>query len=339
MAENTTSDNQSKKQRLVKKIGTHDGTFHCDEALACYMLRLTSEFKDAEIIRSRDTAILKTLDCLVDVGSEYDHSKYHYDHHQRGFTGTLDENHDIKLSSAGLIYKHYGREVISNIIQSTDDKLINTVYYFVYENFIESIDGIDNGISLVEGVKPRYKSTTDISSRVKYLNPAWNDPDTKPDVQFRKAVELVGTEFVDRVNYCVKHWLPAHQIVKQAVDERKKHRSEGDIIVLQQPCPWGSHLSELEEEYKITGLIKYVLFPSEPTWRIQCVPTNEGGFENRLPLPEPWQGKRDKELSEVVGIEGCIFAHHNGFIGGHQTFEGVLQMANKSLAYHNNKSH
>lgn len=32
-------------------IGTHDGCFHCDEALACYMLKLLPRYKDATIIR------------------------------------------------------------------------------------------------------------------------------------------------------------------------------------------------------------------------------------------------------------------------------------------------
>lgn len=41
------------------KIGTHDGRFHCDEALACTMLRnYTNKFKDATIIRTRDTKLL-----------------------------------------------------------------------------------------------------------------------------------------------------------------------------------------------------------------------------------------------------------------------------------------
>lgn len=35
----------------VKTIGTHDGKFHCDEVLACSMLKLLPEYKDAEIIR------------------------------------------------------------------------------------------------------------------------------------------------------------------------------------------------------------------------------------------------------------------------------------------------
>ena len=40
-----------------KKVGTHNGSFHCDEALGCFMMRLTSKFSDAEIVRSRDPKV------------------------------------------------------------------------------------------------------------------------------------------------------------------------------------------------------------------------------------------------------------------------------------------
>jgi MYG1 exonuclease len=32
---------------MLKVIGTHNGTFHCDEALAVYMLRLTETYRNA----------------------------------------------------------------------------------------------------------------------------------------------------------------------------------------------------------------------------------------------------------------------------------------------------
>ena len=41
----------NKSPKLSKKIGTHSGTFHCDDVLACFMLKLLPEYKDAEIIR------------------------------------------------------------------------------------------------------------------------------------------------------------------------------------------------------------------------------------------------------------------------------------------------
>ena len=34
-----------------KKIGTHNGVFHCDEVLACYMLKKLPQYKDATIVR------------------------------------------------------------------------------------------------------------------------------------------------------------------------------------------------------------------------------------------------------------------------------------------------
>jgi uncharacterized UPF0160 family protein len=42
-----------------KKIGTHNGTFHADEVLACLMLtKYTKEFENGEITRTRDLKIL-----------------------------------------------------------------------------------------------------------------------------------------------------------------------------------------------------------------------------------------------------------------------------------------
>lgn len=46
-----------KQIRINKTIGTHSGNFHCDEALACFMLRQLPEYKNAEIIRTRDLEV------------------------------------------------------------------------------------------------------------------------------------------------------------------------------------------------------------------------------------------------------------------------------------------
>lgn len=53
------------------------------------MLKLLPEYKDAEIIRTRDMNKLKECDIVVDVGSVFDHDKKLYDHHQREFDETL----------------------------------------------------------------------------------------------------------------------------------------------------------------------------------------------------------------------------------------------------------
>jgi hypothetical protein len=41
----------------LKRVGTHNGSFHCDEALGCFMIRLTRKFFNAQIVRTRDPQV------------------------------------------------------------------------------------------------------------------------------------------------------------------------------------------------------------------------------------------------------------------------------------------
>lgn len=46
-----------------------------------------------------------------------------------------------------------------------------------FQEFIEALDGVDNGITQYPNdIQPKYRSRTDLSSRVGWLNPAWNEP-------------------------------------------------------------------------------------------------------------------------------------------------------------------
>lgn len=58
-----------------------------------------------------------------------------------------------------------------------------------------------------------------------------------------------------------------------------------------------------------------------------------GKFESRKALPVPWRGLRDEELSKEAGIEGCVFVHMSGFIGGANTYAGTLELASKALGF------
>ena len=61
------------------------------------------------------------------------------------------------------------------------------------------------------------------------------------------------------------------------------------------------------------------------------MPINENSFTNRLTLPANWCGLRDEQLSKESSIDGCIFVHSNGFIGGNKTNDGALKMLQFSL--------
>jgi uncharacterized UPF0160 family protein len=210
------------------------------------MLKTLDEFKDAALVRTRDESIIQKADIVVDVGGIYDLSQCRFDHHQRGFEETFDADHKIKLSSAGLIYKHYGQKVIAQLLNwPQDHQELPFLHKKVYDSLIEMFDGVDNGVEQYpEGVEAAYSDSTSISARVSRLNPRWNQETNQTilDKQFQKAVEMTGEELVACVENIALSWLPARDIVKQGFEQRKEFDPSGKIIVLPQYCPFKSHL-------------------------------------------------------------------------------------------------
>uniref|UniRef100_A0A1A8I2S7 Chromosome 12 open reading frame 10 n=1 Tax=Nothobranchius kuhntae TaxID=321403 RepID=A0A1A8I2S7_NOTKU len=321
-----------------KKIGTHNGTFHCDEVLACFFLQQLPEYADADIVRTRDSALLAECDIVVDVGGEFDPKRHRYDHHQRTFSETFhslcpEKQWVTKLSSAGLVYLHFGRRLLAQLTQlKEDDRQLEALYDKLYENFVEEVDAVDNGVSQYEG-EARYAVSTTLSARVAHLNPRWNSESQDTEEGFRKALKMVGEEFLDRLDYYKSSWLPARVVVEKAVKERHQIDPSGEVVLLSQGgCPWKEHLFTLEKELQVETPIKFVIYPDQNgLWRVQCVPAGLNTFQNRLSLLEEWRGVRDEALSELSGIKGCIFVHAGGFIGGNKTQEGVLEMARRTL--------
>jgi uncharacterized UPF0160 family protein len=57
-----------------------------------------------------------------------------FDHHQRGFTETFDSQHRTKLSSAGLIYKHFGKDILAKVSTvALDGATVELLYNKVYD--------------------------------------------------------------------------------------------------------------------------------------------------------------------------------------------------------------
>ena len=185
----------------TKLIGTHSEAFHCDEVLATSMLLRTKEFANSIIVRTRDQTIIEQLDIVADVGGTFDHEKHRYDHHQKTFTHTwytdkVDEmtaqdSHNpeelkelkakeiTKLSSAGLVYKYFGKEVLESIASDYGKKLtpeqLDKLYGSIYKNFILEIDAIDNVVDPSDDY--RYSISTHLSARVANYNSPWNAPE------------------------------------------------------------------------------------------------------------------------------------------------------------------
>jgi len=325
-------------------IGTHSGAFQADEALGVWMLHQLPRFASAPVTRSRDLKVLEPLTIVIDVAGVYDHGLLRYDHHQRGFFETFDGDAGVakgpdsatgvfktKLSASGLVYKHYGREILCALHPAlaktpTDLEWVRTK---LYADFMEAIDGNDNGVEIADAT--RYKENTTLPHRVARLNGRWNDPAGGPseDERFAGASAVCGEEFAAALEYIVNCELPARTLVEEALLTRAQTHACGQVICLPNSgCPWKTHLYELERKHNVAPLVKFVLYmDSASMWRVQAVTAEGTAFTNRLGLLEVWRGLRDDALVAVSGIQGAKFVHAAGFIGGHATFEGALEMA------------
>lgn len=319
------------------KIGTHSGSFHCDEALGAFLLKQTAKFAGAQVVRTREPEVIKTLDVVIDVGGVYEPEAQRFDHHQRGFGEVFGHGFNTKLSSAGLVYKHYGREIVASAMQLPADHAdVEAVYLAVYKNFMEAIDAIDNGVNQWDSEgPPKYVNNTHLSARVGRLNPDWNEDASEAATmrQFQAAMELTGREFTEAVQYYARSWLPARTHVKEALEQRAQVHPSGRIMKLNTFCPWKEHLYVLEEEMGVAGEVLYCLYEDdrEKKWRIQAVGVAPGSFDSRKALPVAWRGLRDAELSAATGVPGGVFVHASGFIGGCSTLEGAVAMATLAL--------
>ena len=337
----------------------YSGHFHADEALAVYLLRLLPSYKDSTLIRTRDPERLAECHTVVDVGGEYEPEQNRYDHHQRTFDTTFP-NKATKLSSAGLIYMHFGRSIISQRTGlSESDPNLELLYQKLYKDFVEAVDANDNGIELYDPktlgeARRRYKDFgVTLASLVSDLNTHLDDPLLPPvvpatsieiptpqaaeDARFLQASSLMGTTFVRKLSLAFGKWLPARSQVLEAYTSRQEVDSSGQIIVLPKSgIPWKEHLYNIESADADGEKVLFVLYPEteEATskWRVQAVSVSSESFENRKSLKEEWRGVRDSELSEKSGIPGCVFVHAAGFIGGNLTKEGVLRMARESIS-------
>ena len=210
-------------------IATHDGKFHADEALACFMLKQLPEYRSARVVRTRDPVSIGQADVVVDVGDIYDPQAHRYDHHQATFSHSMSSLRPgkdwkpIRLSSAGLVYHHFGERVLSSVLNcQPQDNVVSVVFDRVYQSFILEVDAIDNGVPVAS--EPAYDISTDLSSRVSHLMPTWNEESSDEILmqRFEEAVALVGQEFLSKVKYYAQVWWPARSLVLQAVQERSR---------------------------------------------------------------------------------------------------------------------
>lgn len=206
------------------------------------------------IVRTRQEDAFDLLDIVVDVGGVYDPDRHRYDHHQATFEESWNNSPDdiTKLSSAGLVYRHFGREIITNAVKDNwgvtlEGDRLEKVYRKVYKKLILEVDALDNGIS--EGENMKYYISTGLGSRIARTNPEWNAPRSKTQHgQFKKAMKIAEEELFWCLRGIVLIHMPAYNLVREAFDAREEFHPCGELMTMSRWAPWKDFVFEIEKE-------------------------------------------------------------------------------------------
>ena len=81
------------------------------------------KFSKCSILRTRQNDLLQQCSVVVDVGAIYDEKTMRFDHHQKEFSTKFDSDRSTNLSSAGLVYKHFGRTILREFVKDWQVKV------------------------------------------------------------------------------------------------------------------------------------------------------------------------------------------------------------------------
>jgi len=292
----------------IKKLITHNGTFHADDIFACatLSLMLEKEGADFEVIRTRDEEVIKTGDYVFDVGEAYDADKNKFDHHQPGGAGKRENG--IEYSSIGLVWKKFGIELCEN------QKVVD----FVDKKLIMPIDAGDNGINL-------FTNTTEVTPYLLQqiffaIQPTWKE-ETDEDKAFMQSVEIAKV-ILSREIIQAQDAIFAEETIISVYNNAEDKR----IIVFDKHYPFENILPDFPEP-----IFAIYQRKADNSWGIRTVAKIKGAFDNRKDFPKAWAGLRDAELQKITGVSDAVFCHRALFLVVAKSKEGAIALAKLAL--------
>lgn len=293
------------------QLVTHSGQFHADDVFSTAILLIL--FPHASLTRTRDNAAFKPSPnkIIFDVGNQYNPKDQIFDHHQTGGAGIRENK--TPYASVGLIWKHYGRQVIQQFQGGKNHTL--AVFENLDNNLFCGIDAEDNGALITESYLAEPKSSRiclkSLGSAISNLQ-----DNASPDAEY-KSFEL-GVAFAKQVitqqiiNYIKQE--AAQEILAELNKEKKP------ILIMNEFLPW--------QEFAVSNPnILFAIYPSNNAWYCQAAPTKPMGFEIRKPLPTAWAGLNAESLAQITGVKTATFCHNNLFICGARTRADIIKLA------------
>lgn len=263
---------------------THSGVFHADDVFSTAFLKILNP--DIYITR-----VFKVPEDVTDATIVFDIGFGRYDHHQKN--AEVRDN-GIKYAAFGLLWRDFGSMITSKEKAEEFER-----------TFIQALDYTDNGGDL-----------NPMSIAISSFIPNWDEEEQNMDLAFWRAVDFaqkILTQEFRRIEAAEK----AEENVKATLKN-----SDGEIIVLERFCPWGTVL--------IPSTAKFVIFPSlRGGFSAQTIPSVPGGRDQKVPFPAEWAGLPEGELQKFV--PGMTFCHPGRFMASTQTLEQAITACKKAM--------
>lgn len=311
----------------LQTVITHDGCFHTDEVVASMLLDLY--FNGIDLIRTRDENIINNTEnaIIVDVGGRYDGIR-RFDHHQypneHGFSERWEPTSKVPLSSAGMVWKHFGERLIKKIFPDTSNDDVNKIYIKMYNNFFMEIDANDNGVdqypsnivskkifpinATLIGTIGRFNGTNVYNSELQY------------DL-FLEAMEFAETMFLIHLQSYYRNQKKLNEEKIIMLNYFNNRLENGKIIIVEEDISnWRILLKELDTSEELL----YLVYPREEQWGVKAV--SKIGFQARKDLAP------ENVLESIVGKE-LIFAHKKRFMCTCRSKDAAIKCAIASVNY------
>ncbi len=292
----------------MKKLVTHNGSFHTDDifAAATLSLYLEKSGEEFEITRTRDEELIKSADYVFDVGGVYDTEKNRFDHHQKGGAGK--NTHGVDYSSFGLVWKKFGVELCGNEEAS---KIIE-------KKLVAPLDAHDTGVDLVTALPSNNDKVYPylIQNIVFSMFPTWKE-DLDKDKLFMDAVKLFK-QILSREIIQAQDAVLARELVINIYNNTQDKR----IIILDNNYPYADTLQAFPEPM-------FVIYPrtTDNSWGVKAVGEDLKSFKNRKDLPSSWGGLRDEDLQKITGVDDALFCHRSLHLVAAKSKEGAIKLA------------
>jgi len=329
-------------------IATHDDAMMAHEATAIAMLSSLPEYKQAEIICTRDPHQLATAHVLIGVGAEYDPRRLRFDYHQqivsarrapRG-SSSNNGNETVPLGSCGLIYHTFGRRIIQLLgEQWTKGVDIEPLFHHMYHEFVQPCDIYDHSIqqpAAAAAAASLYNYSAHhrrMGPPRKYsmaLNALRDTTFDDPRRNLGKVMRFAWARFKRIFADAYAHWLPAFRELEAAYAARFHVHLFGSIIAVQNPNVM-KHFAKCDRILNISEKLCCIIIKSGLLWQVHCVPILNSRAYACL-FPDAWRGKHGKELSARSDIEGIQSVSHDGTAACATSFFAALEVAESAIA-------